>query len=65
GSIGRPLLVHLMILSLALVTIRDVWKDLKRNGWESPYRFRRGKNSSQPVAPGAPSTETLSAGIPQ
>ena len=46
GAVGRPLLVHLMILSLALVTIHDVWSDLKANGWQSRFRFRR-----QPLAP--------------
>ena len=36
GVFVRPVLVHLMILSLALVTIRDVWADARQSGWRSP-----------------------------
>lgn len=41
GVLIRPLLVHGMILSLAAVTIRDVWADARRHGWRSPWPFNR------------------------
>lgn len=48
GAILRPLLIHLMILALSLVTIRDVWCDARRHGWRSPLaRWRAG--TSQPI----------------
>lgn len=40
GTLLRPVLIHLMLLSLALVTIRDVWADARRNGWRSPLPWR-------------------------
>lgn len=45
GTLLRPVLIHLMLLSLALVTLRDVWVDARRNGWRSPlpWRNRAGK----------------------
>ena len=41
GAFLRPVLVHLMLLSLSLVTIRDVWADARANGWQSPLPWRR------------------------
>lgn len=46
GVFVRPVLVHLMILSLALVTIRDAWADARRSGWRSPLvRWRESAAS--------------------
>jgi hypothetical protein len=42
GILIRPLLVHLMIFTLAMVTLRDVLADMKRHGWPVPLPFRRG-----------------------
>ncbi|HEX6661794.1 MAG TPA: hypothetical protein VF067_08005 [Sphingomicrobium sp.] len=39
GILIRPLLVHVMIFTLSLVTIRDVLADMKSNGWRVPWRF--------------------------
>ena len=40
GTLLRPLLVVLMLLSLALVTIRDVWAHARTHGWRSPLPSR-------------------------
>lgn len=41
GVVVRPLIVHVMIMSLALVTIRDTWADARRAGWRSPWPWAR------------------------
>ena len=43
GAFLRPVLVHLMLFSLALVTIRDVWADARAHGWQSPLPWRRSR----------------------
>lgn len=40
GTLLRPLLIVLMLLSLALVTIRDVWAHARMHGWRSPFPSR-------------------------
>ncbi len=40
GTLLRPILIHLMLGSLALVTIRDAWADARANGWRSPLPWR-------------------------
>lgn len=40
GTLLRPVLIHVMLLSLALVTIRDSWADARANGWRSPLPWR-------------------------
>jgi hypothetical protein len=40
GIIARPLLVHIMVFTLALVTIRDVLADARRHGWRAPWSPR-------------------------
>lgn len=46
GTLMRPVLIHLMLLSLALVTIRDVWADARRHGWRSPLPWRRDRDAA-------------------
>ena len=41
GIVVRPLLLHLILMILSLVTIRDVWADARANGWQSPLPWRR------------------------
>lgn len=41
GILVRPLLVHIMIVALAMVTVRDVLFDMKLHGWRLPLPFRR------------------------
>lgn len=48
GVLVRPVLVHLMLFSLALVTMRDVWADARRHGWRSPFPW--GRDSATPAA---------------
>lgn len=46
GAFIRPVLVHLMLLSLSLVTIRDVWADARNHGWRSPLWWRNQGTAS-------------------
>ena len=41
GIVVRPLMLHLMLITLSVVTIRDVWADARVNGWQSPLPWRR------------------------
>ena len=41
GIVIRPLLLHLILIILSVVTIRDVWVDARANGWRSPFPWRR------------------------
>lgn len=46
GTLMRPVLIHLMLFSLSLVTIRDVWADARRNGWRSPLPWRNSDRAA-------------------
>ena len=41
GIVVRPLLLHLILMTLSVVTIRDVWADARAKGWQSPLPWRR------------------------
>lgn len=47
-SLLRPGLIELMAILLSGVTIRDVWLDIRRQGWRGRWRFRR----DVPMLPG-------------
>ena len=38
GSFARPILFHLMIVALAVVTLRDVYVNAQEGGWRLPFR---------------------------
>jgi len=40
GPFVRPALVMLMSVALACVTVRDVWTDIRLQGWKTRWRFR-------------------------
>lgn len=40
GTLLRPVLIHVMLLALALVTIRDCWSNARADGWRSPLPWR-------------------------
>lgn len=40
GTLLRPVLIHLMLASLAIVTVRDAWADARAHGWRSPLPWR-------------------------
>ena len=46
GTLMRPVLIHLMLFSLSLVTIRDVWADARRNGWRSLLLWRNSDRAA-------------------
>jgi hypothetical protein len=52
GALVRPVLVHLILVSLSLVTIRDVWADARRNGWRSPFSRRAPEIAANPATAG-------------
>ncbi len=41
GPFIRPLLIMIVAACIALVTILDVWRDVRQQGWSSRWRFRR------------------------
>ena len=41
GTLLRPVLIHVMLVSLAIVTIRDSWADARAHGWRSPLPWRK------------------------
>lgn len=41
GPFIRPFLIQLVAVSLAFVTLRDVWTDIRQQGWANRRRFRR------------------------
>ena len=41
GVVLRPMLIHVILMTLSVVTIRDVWADARANGWQSPLQWRR------------------------
>lgn len=46
GTLLRPVLIHVMLASLAAVTIRDAWADARANGWRSPLPWRNATTAS-------------------
>lgn len=36
----RPLLIQILAVAIACVTIRDVWMDIRKDGWGERWRFR-------------------------
>ncbi len=48
GPFVRPMMVLAIVLSLSLVTIRDVWGDVRLQGWQQRWRFRH----DAPLLPG-------------
>lgn len=48
GPFVRPLLVLSIVYCMALLTIRDVWADIRLQGWSSRWRYRR----DAPLLPG-------------
>lgn len=41
GPFIRPLLIQIVAVSLTCITIRDVWADIRQQGWSGRWRFRR------------------------
>lgn len=41
GMFLRPGLVILVAVSLSMATIRDVWADIRQQGWKGRWRYRR------------------------
>lgn len=48
GPFIRPMIVLLIAFTLALVTVRDVWEDIRYQGWHKRWRYRR----DAPLLPG-------------
>lgn len=51
GALTRPIIVHLMIITLAMVTICDVWAYARRQGWRAPWHPVASKGDRQPLPP--------------
>lgn len=41
GPFVRPLIILSIAAAVAAVTLRDVWQDIRQQGWSSRWRFRR------------------------
>ncbi|MBU3993826.1 MAG: DUF2029 domain-containing protein [Alphaproteobacteria bacterium] len=58
GPFIRPALVLSLALALSLLTIRDVWVDIRQQGWRSRWRYRRDvpllPGVARPVRPANP-----------
>lgn len=54
GPFIRPMLILAIALSLACVTLRDVWEDIRLQGWQGRWRFRRDAPLLPGVAPPQP-----------
>lgn len=48
GPFIRPLIVMVVAIALSLTTIREVWMDVRLQGWAARWRLRRGA----PLLPG-------------
>ena len=57
GPFLRPLIIMTVAHSLALVTIREVWADIRQQGWAQRWRFRHDAPLlpwiRRPAAPGS------------
>lgn len=61
GPFIRPLFFYSIPFALSMVTLREVWDDIRTQGWSQRYRFRR----DAPLLPGitppvAPSSQAAS-----
>lgn len=58
GPFVRPVIIMTIGMALALVTIRQVWSDVRQQGWAGRWRFRRDAPLlpwvRTPSPPGAP-----------
>ncbi|MEO5604666.1 MAG: hypothetical protein ABIR02_03510 [Novosphingobium sp.] len=58
GPFIRPLLIQIIAVSLVCVTLRDVWTDIRTQGWSGRWRFRKDSpllpGVQRPRAPEAP-----------
>lgn len=56
GPFVRPLIIMTVGVALACVTIREIWHDVRHQGWASRWRFRRDApllpGVRRPLAPG-------------
>lgn len=56
GPFLRPLLIQIVAVALAFVTIRDVWADVRNQGWSTRWRYRHDASLlpwiRKPSAPG-------------
>lgn len=52
GIFARPILLHLIALTLAAVTVHDVLADMRAHGWRFPWPGRRGGRVPAPVGQG-------------
>jgi len=56
GPFFRPLIVLSVPFALSLVTLREVWKDIREQGWRLRWRFRNdapllvGDGAARPAA---------------
>ena len=59
GPFIRPLMLLTVVAALAVLTMRDVWADIRQQGWQSRWRYRRDAallpHVARPVPP-APGT---------
>ena len=57
GPFVRPLIIETIAMALALVTIREVWADIRHQGWAQRWRFRHDAPLlpwiRRPAAPGS------------
>lgn len=59
GPFIRPLLLLSIIVALSLATLVDVWKDIRHQGWQSRWRFRRDRPLLPYVARPAPPRKSV------
>jgi len=56
GPFVRPLIIMTIAVALSLVTLREVWKDIREQGWRLRWRFRNdapllvGDGAARPAA---------------
>jgi hypothetical protein len=62
GIFARPILLYLIALTLALVTIADVFRDMRAHGWRCPWPGRRGAPAPAPAGPGPVSPTAAQVG---
>jgi hypothetical protein len=61
GFFTRPGIMILIAVSMSCVTIRDVWADIRTQGWSGRWRFRR----DLPLLPGVLRPKQVAASIMQ
>ena len=45
GSFLRPMVVLSIVTAMSLVTLREVWNQLRSEGWSSPFDFRAARRT--------------------